>query len=78
MILIIIINKNNFFPFSRFYFIIMSNKSYAVLTNSIDKIDVAIPIKESPSTTNSRNEDSLHKRYMQIAVAVALYWYEDI
>jgi hypothetical protein len=77
MILIIIINKNNF-PFSRFYFIIMSNKSYVVLNNSIDKLDVTIPVKEPPSKTNNQSEDSLHKRYVQIAVAVGLYWYEEI
>jgi len=56
----------------------MSNKSYAVLNNSIDKLDVTIPIKEPPSTTNTRSEDSLHKRYVQIAIAVGLYWYEEI
>ncbi len=59
----------------------MSNSSYAVLTNSTDKPDVAIPIKESvssQSTSNNTNGDTLNNRYIQIAIAVALYWYEKL
>lgn len=57
----------------------MSNKSYALLNNSTDdKLDVAIPVNESTSTTTNTNGDSLKTRYTQIATAVALYWYEKI
>jgi hypothetical protein len=50
-----------------------------VLTNSTDTPDVAIPIKESvSSTSNNTNGDTLNNRYIQIAIAVALYWYEKV
>ncbi len=50
---------------------IMSNKSYALPIDSKDELEVAIPIKEpvSPSTS-----ESLYQRYVQIAIAVTLYW----
>lgn len=60
----------------------MSNSSYTLLKNSTDKIDVSIPIKESTSppslssTTSTSNADTLKNRYVQIAIAVILYWYE--
>jgi hypothetical protein len=61
----------------------MSNKSYVVLNNSTDNLDVTIPVKEpvssqSSSTTNNSSGDTLQTRYWQIAVAVALYWYEEV
>ncbi|CAF3447882.1 unnamed protein product [Rotaria socialis] len=57
----------------------MSNTTYALLNNSTDNIDVAIPVKEplspqSSSVTNTTNVDTLRKNYKQIAIAVALYW----
>ena len=57
----------------------MSNQSYTLLNNSTEKHDVAIPVKElalleSSSTTKTSSGEALQKRYMQIAVAVALYW----
>ncbi len=60
----------------------MSNNSYALSTNSTDKLNIAMPIQEplssqSPSSTNITGGDTLKKRYMQIAVAVGLYWYEE-
>ncbi len=58
----------------------MSNISYSPLNNSTDKLDVTIPVKESASSSTSNNPigDSLRKRYIQIAIAVALYWYKEI
>jgi hypothetical protein len=50
----------------------MSNSSYTLLTNTTDKIDVSIPVKE-PTMNNSN--DTLKKKYIQIACAVILYWY---
>ena len=56
----------------------MSNSSYTLLKNSADKLDVGIPIKESgSSSTMASSNEALKKRYTQIAVAVALYWYEN-
>ncbi|MBL8086326.1 MAG: hypothetical protein JNN26_27090 [Candidatus Obscuribacter sp.] len=54
----------------------MSNSSYTLLSNSTDKLDVTVPVKELESTAamgNSYN-DALKKRYIQIAIAVSLYW----
>ncbi|CAF0959802.1 unnamed protein product [Rotaria sordida] len=65
----------------------MSKSSYALLNNSTDTLSVEIPIKEPPpsssssqtsSTTNTTNEETLNNRYMQIAVAVVLYWFVSI
>jgi hypothetical protein len=61
----------------------MSNNSYALLHNSTDTLDVAIPVKEpalsqSTSPTNDNTGDTLQKHYIQIAIAVGLYWYEGI
>jgi hypothetical protein len=54
----------------------MSNSSYTLLKNSTDKSDVGIPMKESgSSSTMANSNEALKKRYMQIASAVALYWY---
>lgn len=53
----------------------MSNKTYAVQNNSPDGLDVKIPFKEPPSPPSS--EAILRSRYIQIAIAVALYWYEE-
>lgn len=47
----------------------MSNKSYALLNNSTDKLDTSISVSEPPPS------DALRKRYLQIAFAVGLYWY---
>ncbi len=60
-----------FFFFLDFLSEIMSNKSYALPIDSKDELQVTIPIKEpvSPSTS-----ESLYQRYVQIAIAVALYW----
>ncbi|CAF0753592.1 unnamed protein product [Adineta ricciae] len=59
----------------------MSNSSYSLLSNSSDKLDVEISIKEPPTSSsaamNSANE-ALKKRYVQIAVAVILYWFVSI
>jgi hypothetical protein len=54
----------------------MSDTSYKLLHNSIDHPDVAVAIKEpgSTSSTSTGNEDVLSNRYVQIAVAVGLYW----
>ena len=54
----------------------MSTASYSLLTNSTEPLDASIPIKESVSigAMNSSNE-ALKKRYVQIALAVLLYWY---
>jgi len=52
----------------------MSDKSYALLNNSTDKLDVVVPVNEPTTNTNA---DSLKTRYIQIAIAVALYWYEN-
>jgi hypothetical protein len=49
----------------------MSNKSYVLPTDSKDELEAAIPIKEPVSSTNS---ETLHTRYVQIAIAVTLYW----
>lgn len=48
----------------------MSDKSYALLADSTEKVETLVPAKESPST----NSEPLHRRYVQIALAVALYW----
>lgn len=54
----------------------MSNGAYAALSNSTEKVDVTIPIKESvPAAMSSHsNDETLKHRYIQIAIAVALYW----
>ncbi|CAF2792777.1 unnamed protein product [Rotaria sp. Silwood2] len=55
----------------------MSNSSYVLLNNSTDKLNVEIPVKEPPSssqTSSTTNDDTLNKRYVQIAIAVFLYW----
>ena len=58
----------------------MSN-NYKLLDNAADQLDVQLPIKENLSTqhssmtTNSSNNESLQTRFVQIAIAVALYWY---
>ena len=56
----------------------MSNTSYSLLTNSTETLDATIPVKEPVSTSamNSSN-DALKKRYVQIALAVLLYWYAE-
>ena len=51
----------------------MSDTSYKLLNNSTDQPDVAVTIKEPATSTG--NEDILSKHYVQIAVAVGLYWY---
>ncbi len=59
----------------------MSNTSYALLNNSTDKHDVSLSVKEpAPSSSSTANptEVSLSQRYTQIAIAVALYWYEEV
>jgi hypothetical protein len=57
----------------------MSNSSYTLLKNSTDKLDVGIPVKEPASSSAMTNSnDALKKRYVQIAIAVALYWYKTI
>jgi hypothetical protein len=57
----------------------MSNSSYTLLNSSTDKLDVDIPIKESVSSTAMTNSnEALKKKYVQIAFAVTLYWYENI
>ncbi len=48
----------------------MNNKAYA----STDKLDVEISVKESPLLSTSTNSESLRTRYIQIGIAVALYW----
>jgi hypothetical protein len=56
-----------------------NNTSYALLNNSTDNLDVVLPVKESaspPTTGSNASGDILQKRYMQIAVAIGLYWYE--
>jgi hypothetical protein len=57
----------------------MSNSSYAILNNSTDKLDVAIPLTEtgSPSVSTSSSDVTLKHHYVQIAIAVALYWYDN-
>ena len=56
----------------------MSSASYSLLTNSSESLDATIPVKEPVSTgaMNSSN-DALKKRYVQIALAVLLYWYAE-
>ena len=56
----------------------MSTASYSLLTNSTESLDATIPVKEPISTgaMNSSN-DALKKRYVQIALAVLLYWYAE-
>ena len=50
----------------------MSNKSYPLLTDSKDELQVAIPVKDAAASAASG--EALQKRYVQIAIAVALYW----
>jgi hypothetical protein len=50
---------------------IMSNKSYVLPTDSKEELEMAIPVEEPVS---SPNNEALQKRYVQIAIAVALYW----
>ncbi len=53
----------------------MSNSSYSLLNNSTDKLDVSIPVKDSATSSNmSNSNEALKKRYVQIAIAVTLYW----
>ena len=54
----------------------MSNSSYTLLNNSTEKLDIDIPVKESTTTTTTMNNsnEALKKRYIQIAIAVTLYW----
>jgi hypothetical protein len=49
----------------------MSNKSYVLPTDSKEELEMAIPVEEPVS---SPNNEALQKRYVQIAIAVALYW----
>ncbi|CAF0907851.1 unnamed protein product [Adineta steineri] len=58
----------------------MNNSSYELLNNSTDKLDVVIPVKESASSSTSNNAsgDTLKSRYIQIAIAVGLYWFVSI
>jgi len=65
-------HRELFFSFLFFFLDTMSNSSYTLLTNTTDKIDVSIPVKE-PTMNNSN--DTLKKKYIQIACAVILYWY---
>ena len=54
----------------------MSNSSYTLLKDSTDQLDDTTPNKDSATTStmsNSSNE-ALKKRYIQIAIAVTLYW----
>ena len=58
----------------------MSHSVYNILNNSDESLDIAKSLKEpspppDPSEpVNSKNDDSLSKRYSQIAFAVILYW----
>jgi hypothetical protein len=59
----------------------MSNSSYALLHNPTDKRDVALTVSEPVSSQplpppNITSGDAMTQRYTQIAIAVALYWYE--
>jgi len=57
----------------------MSNSSYTLLKNTTDKPDIGISIKEPiTSSTMNNSNDALKKRYIQIALAVMLYWYKNI
>lgn len=57
----------------------MSNSSYTLLSNTADKLDVNIPVKE-PMTSSAMNNsnEALKNKYSQIAVAVTLYWYKNL
>ncbi len=61
----------------------MSTSAYGPLTNSSDSLDTAIPVKDSVSSQspsvamNNSSGDTLKKRYIEIAFAVALYWYAE-
>ena len=63
---------DNLYFFLDFCVNTMSNSSF----NSTDKLDVGIPIKESVTMTTPN--DTLKKRYIQIGLAVALYWYRKL
>ncbi|CAF4094719.1 unnamed protein product [Adineta steineri] len=62
-----------------FFWTTMSSSSYTLLTNSPDKLDSSISIRDppSPSAMNNSN-DTLKKKYVQIAFAVTLYWFVSI
>ena len=58
-----------------FLFWVMSSVSYTLLQNS-DKADTSINLKETtPSSAMNSTNEALRKRFIQIAIAVTLYWY---
>ncbi|CAF4026023.1 unnamed protein product, partial [Rotaria magnacalcarata] len=58
----------------------MSNSSYRLLNNSSDKIgsDSSIKDSDSSSTAMTNSNSALKKRYIQITIAVTLYWFVSI
>ena len=57
----------------------MSNSSYALINDSNDKSSIDTSIQKVVSPRAMDNADrAIRKRFIQITIAVALYWYETI